>query len=96
MGSDVTAPPLPMRAVPKIPTLRDVVHKDRLRMTPAAKKVLERASKPNRRRIQITADQLLVQILTLRSPDPAAVLLGALNVNPSQVLSRLAASSLED
>jgi hypothetical protein len=43
MGSGADAPPLPMRAVPKKPTIRDVMKKDRLRMTPAAKKVLEEA-----------------------------------------------------
>src|SRR5262249_32102619 len=39
LGSGTDAPPLPMRAVPKKPTLRDLMQKDRLRMTPAAKKV---------------------------------------------------------
>jgi len=38
--------------------------KDRLRITPAAKKVLEQASKPNRRRLYVTAQQVLAQILT--------------------------------
>ena len=52
-GTD--APSLAMRAVPKKPTFRDVMKKDRLRMTPAAKKVLEEAVKPNRRKTQVTA-----------------------------------------
>ena len=47
MGSGTDAPPLPMRAVPKKPRIRAVMKKDRLRMTPAAKKVLEEAVKPN-------------------------------------------------
>ena len=89
LGSGTDAPPLPMRAVPKKPRLRDVMKKDRLRMTPAAKKVLEDASKPNRRRLQVTAQQVLAQILTLQPPDPAAVLLGALGVNTSEVRRRL-------
>ena len=63
--------------------------KDRLRMTPAAKKVLEEASKPNRRRLQVTAPQVLAQILTLQPPDPAAALLGALGVDASEVRCRL-------
>ena len=46
LGSGTDAPPLPMRAVPKKPRIRDVAKKDRLRMTPAAKKVLEEASSP--------------------------------------------------
>jgi hypothetical protein len=91
MGSGTDAPPLPMRAVPKKPTIRAVMNKDRLRMTPAAKKVLEEAVKPNRRKTQVTAQQVLAQILTLQPPDPAAVLLGALGVNTPQARRRLAA-----
>ena len=88
LGSGADAPPLPMRAVPKKPTIRAVL-KDRLRMTPAAKKVLEEAVKPNRRKTQVTAQQVLAQILTLQPPDPAAVLLGALGVNTTEVRRRL-------
>jgi hypothetical protein len=89
LRSGTDAPPLPMHAVPKKPRLRDVMQKDRLRMTPTAKKVLEEASKPNRRRLQVTAQQVLAQILTLQPPDPAAVLLGALDVNKSEIRRRL-------
>ncbi|MFZ1997032.1 MAG: Clp protease N-terminal domain-containing protein [Solirubrobacteraceae bacterium] len=89
LGSGIDAPPLPMRAVPKKPRIRDVAKKDRLRMTPAAKQVLEAASKPNRRKLQITAQQALAQILTLQPPDPAAVLLSALGVNTSDALHEL-------
>ena len=89
MRSGTDAPPLPMRAVPKKPRIKDVMKKDRLRMTPAAKKVLEEAVKPNRRGLQVTAQQVLAQILTLQPPDPAAVLLGALGVNTSEVQRRL-------
>jgi hypothetical protein len=89
LRSGTDAPPLPMRAVPKKPRIRDVAQKDRLRMTPAAKKVLEEASKPNRRKLQVTAQQVLAQILVLQPPDPAAVLLGALDVNTLEVRRRL-------
>jgi len=89
LGFGADAPPLPMRAVPKKPRIRDIAQKDRLRMAPAAKKVLEEASKPNRRRLQVTAQQVLAQILTLQPTDPAAVLLGALGVNTSEVRRRL-------
>ena len=89
LGSDADAPPLPMHAVPKKPGLRDVMKKGRLPMTPAAKKVLEEAVKPNRRKLQVTARQVLARILTLQPPDPAAVLLGALGVNMSEVQRRL-------
>jgi Clp amino terminal domain, pathogenicity island component len=89
LGSGADAPPLPMRAVPKKPRIRDIAQKDRLRMAPAAKRVLEEASKPNRRRLQVTAQQVLAQILTLQPPDPAAALLGALGVDTSEVRRRL-------
>jgi hypothetical protein len=89
LGPGNDAPVLPMRAVPKKPRIRDVAQKDRLRMTPAAKNVLEEASKPNRRRLQITALQVLAQILTLQPPDPAAALLGALGVDAAEVRRRL-------
>ena len=93
LGSGTDAPPLPMHAVPKKPRIRDVMKKDRFRMTPAAKRVLEEASKPNRRRLQVTAQQVLAQILTLQPPDPAAALLGALGVNTSEVRRRLDAAT---
>ena len=64
VGPSTDAPPLPMHAVPKKPTIRDIAKKDRFRMTPAAKKALEEASKPNRRRLYVTAQQVLAQILT--------------------------------
>ena len=56
---------------------------------PAAKKVLEEASKPNRRKLRVTAQQVLAQILTLQPPDPAAVLLDALGVNSTEIRRRL-------
>jgi Clp amino terminal domain, pathogenicity island component len=93
LGSGADAPPLPMRAVPKKPRLRDIAQKDRLRMAPAAKKVLEDASKPNRRKLYVTAQQVLAQILTLQPPDPAAVLLGALGVNTPEVRRGLNAAT---
>ena len=95
MVSGTDAPALPMRAVPKKPRLRDVAKKDRFRMTPAAKKVLEDAVRPNRRGLQVTAQQVLTQILALQPPDPATALLGALGVNTSQVRRRLDAVTPE-
>jgi ATP-dependent Clp protease ATP-binding subunit ClpA len=89
LGPATDAPELPMRAVPKKPRFRDVAQKDRLRITPAAKKVLEDAAKPNRRKTYVTAQQVLAQILTLQPPDPAVVLLAALGVNTSEVQRRL-------
>ena len=91
LGAGAGAPPLTMRAVPKKPRIRDVAKKDRFRMTPAAKKVLEDAYKPKgHRKLQVTGPEVLAQILTLQPPDPAAVLLGALGVNTSDALQALA------
>ena len=82
-----------MRAVPKKPRIRDVAKKDRFRMTPAAKKVLEEAYKPKgHRKLQVTGPEVLAQILALQPPDPAAVLLGALGVNTSDALHELASA----
>jgi ATP-dependent Clp protease ATP-binding subunit ClpA len=92
LGPGTDAPPLPMRAVPKKPTIRAVLS-DRLRMTPAAKKVLEETVKPMRRKNQVTAQQVLAQILTLQAPDPAAALLGALGVDTSEVRRQLDADT---
>jgi hypothetical protein len=89
LGSGADAPELPMRAVPKKPRFRDIAQKDRIRMTPAAKKALEDSSKGNRRRIMVTAQQVLAEILELQPPDPAAVLLQALGVNAPEIRSHL-------
>jgi hypothetical protein len=90
LGPGADAPELPMRAVPKKPRIRDVAKRDRFRMTPAAKKVLEEAYKPKgHRKLQVTGPEVLAQILALEPPDPAAVLLGALGVNKSEVRRRL-------
>jgi len=51
--------------------------------------VLEEAVKPNRRKTQVTAQQVLAQILPLQPPDPAAVLLGALGVDRAAARQRL-------
>jgi len=72
------------------PSFRDVARRERLRLTPAAKTVLEDASRPHRRRLYVTARQVLLAILELRAPDPAAVLLDELGVDASQVRQRLA------
>jgi Clp amino terminal domain, pathogenicity island component len=93
LGPGADAPELPMRAVPKKPRIRDVAKRDRFRMTPAAKKVLEEAYKPKgHRKLQVTGPEVLAQILALQPPDPAAVLLDALGVNTSDTLHELASA----
>jgi hypothetical protein len=90
LGAGADASLLPMRAVPKKPRIRDVAKRDRFRMTPAAKKVLEDAYKPKgHRKLQVTAPEVLTQILALQPPDPAAVLLGTLGVNTSDALHEM-------
>ena len=81
MASGTDVPLLPMHDVPQKPRFRDVMRRDRLRMTPAAKRVLEDAVKPNRRKTHVASQQVLAQILSLQPPDPAAVLLDALNLD---------------
>jgi len=46
LGFGTDAPPLAMRAVPKKPRIRDVAQKDRLRITPAARKCLNKRLSP--------------------------------------------------
>jgi hypothetical protein len=97
LGAGADAPPLPMRAAPKKPRIRDVAKKDRFRMTPAAKKVLEDAYKPKgHRKLQLTGPEVLAQILALQPPDPAAVLLGALGVDRAAARQRLGPSAFAD
>jgi Clp amino terminal domain, pathogenicity island component len=90
LGPGADAPQLPMRAVPKKPRIRDIAKKDRFRMTPAAKKVLEDAYKPKgHRKLRVTGPEVLAQILTLQPPDPAAVLLDALDIDRTATRQRL-------
>jgi Clp amino terminal domain, pathogenicity island component len=97
LGSGADAPALATRPVPKKPRFRDVAKKDRFRMTPAAKKLLEDAYKPKgHRKFQVTGAEVLAQILALEPPDPAAVLLGALGVDTSEVRRRIATGTPDD
>src|ERR1700735_1647674 len=52
-------------------------------------------ARPGRRGLQVTARQVLAQILALQPPDPAVALLAALGVNTSQVQRRLDAVTPE-
>ena len=96
MVSDAHVPPLPMRELPKKPTFRAVMQRDRLRLTPTAKKVLERAVQSNRRRTLVSAQQVLAQILTLQSPDPGVLLLDALGVDTAEARRRLDAGASDN
>ncbi|MGP8058604.1 MAG: Clp protease N-terminal domain-containing protein [Acidimicrobiales bacterium] len=88
IAQGIDAPPLRMHPVPKKPTIKAVLQ-DRIRMTPAAKRVLQDAGRPIRRGKHIAAEHVLVRILDLESPDPAAELLRALGVDSAEVRNRL-------
>jgi Clp amino terminal domain, pathogenicity island component len=88
IGSFPEIPPLPARDVPARPTVK-AVFKDRLPMTPASKRALQQAGKPMRRGHHITAEQVLLRILDLSPPDPAALLLAGLDIDATEVGRRI-------
>ena len=90
---DTSAESSSTRTLTMKPRFRDVARRDRLRLTPAAKALLEDASRPNRHRLYVTARQVLLAVFELRAPDPAAVLLDALGVDASGIRHRLADQS---
>jgi Clp amino terminal domain, pathogenicity island component len=92
IAATLDAPPLAMREAPARPTVKAVL-KDRLPLTPAAKFALQEAGKPIRRGRHITPQQVLLKLLDLRSPDPAAVLLAAMGVDYAAVRERLTTPS---
>jgi ATP-dependent Clp protease ATP-binding subunit ClpA len=84
------------RALPKKPTAKELWKvRDRLRLTPAAKAVLQEAARPMRRRQHITAQQVVLALMENREPDPAACLLDALGVDVVAVRARLDVASAE-
>ena len=93
LGSAPDAPAVPShepgRELPK-PTFKAVLH-DRLPLTPAAKSALEAASKRGRRGRQFEAGGVLLRLLALNHPDPAAALLDRLGVDRAAVREKLAA-----
>jgi Clp amino terminal domain, pathogenicity island component len=90
-------PPLPSTPSaerPRKPTFRAVL-KGRLPMTPTAKKTLEASRKGTRRGrarpgTRYIAKNVLVALLELERPDPAAELLAELDVEPAAIRERLA------
>jgi hypothetical protein len=63
--------------------------RDRLPMTPAAKRALEEAYKEIRRGHHIGPQQALLAVLELAPPDPAAELIAALGVDRAAARQRL-------
>jgi hypothetical protein len=88
--ASLDAPPLAMRPAPARPTVSAVL-RGRLPLTPAAKKALQEAAKPMRRGHEVTAQQVLLRVLDLRQPDPAAGLFAALGLDVSAVRQQLSA-----
>jgi hypothetical protein len=91
IGAAFNAPPIPIDEPierPSRPTLKAVL-RDRLPMTPAAKTALEKSSKEIRRAYHISPQQVLVTVLELEPPDPAAELIAALGVDRATARQRL-------
>lgn len=85
------APPIPIDEPikrPSRPTLKAVL-RDRLPMTPAAKRALEETYKERRRGHHISSQQALLTVLELDPPDPAAELIAALGVDRGAARQRL-------
>ena len=88
------APPVPTRE-PALGGRRAVlkaVLTDHLPMTPVAKRVLEESGKDRRHRPSVdrwSRERVLIALLSLAPPDPAAALLDALDVDRTAVGARL-------
>ena len=91
IGAAFNAPPIPIDEPVKRssrPTLKAVL-RDRLPLTPAAKKAMEEAYKEIRRRHQPGPQQMLLTVLELEPPDPGAELIAALGVDRAAARQRL-------
>jgi hypothetical protein len=83
IGAAFTAPPIPIDEPikrPSRPTLKAVL-RDRLPLTPAAKTALEESYKEIRRGHHPGPQQVLLTVLELEPPDPAAELIAALGID---------------
>jgi len=91
IGPGFNAPPIPIDEPikrPSRPTFKAVL-RDRLPMTPAAKTVLEESYKEIRRGHYTGPQQVLLTVLELEPPDPAAGLIAALGVDRAAARQRL-------
>ncbi len=91
IGAAFNAPPIPIDELvkrPSRPTLKAVL-RDRLPMTPAAKKAMEESYKEIRRHHKLGPQQVLLTVLELEPPDPAAELIAALDVDRAAARQRL-------
>jgi hypothetical protein len=91
IGASFNAPPIPIDEPIKRPS-RPLLHAlqgDRLPMTPAAKTAMETSYKQIRRG-PLFPQQVLLAVLELKPPDPAAELIAALGVDRAAARERLA------
>ncbi len=88
MPREVSSPLLSERPLPARPTIKNVM-KNRIKLTPAAKRAMQDAGKPMRRGRRISPQQVLLALLEGRPPDPAATLLEALGIDTVNVRERL-------
>ena len=92
IGAAFNAPPIPIDEPikrPSRPTLKAVL-RDRLPMTPAAKTALEKSYKETRPGGHDNGpQQVLLTVLELEPPDPAAELIAALHVDRAAARQRL-------
>jgi hypothetical protein len=92
IGAAFNAPPIPIDEPikrPSRPTFKAVL-RDRLPMTPAAKTAMEKSYKEIRRGHHLGPQQVLLTVLELQPPDPAAELIAALGVDRAAARQRLA------
>jgi hypothetical protein len=91
IGPAFNAPPIPIDEPIKRssrPTFKDVL-RDRLPMTPTAKRAMEQSYKEMRRGHQLGPQELLLTVLELEPPDPAAALITALGIDRAATRQRL-------
>lgn len=91
IGAAFDAPPIAIDERvkrPGRPTLKAVL-RDRLPLTPAAKRALEESYKEIRRGRHKGPEELLLTVLELGPPDPAAELIAALGVDRAAARQRL-------
>ena len=91
IGAAFNAPPIPINEPIKRSSRQTftAVLRDHLPMTPAAKTALEKSSKEKRRDHYDYPQQVLLTILELEPPDPAAELIAALGVDRAATRQRL-------
>lgn len=92
IGAELDAPEIPTGETAARPTVRAVLQ-GRLPMTPAAASALRNSGKDMRRGRKTPPARVLVELLELGPPDPAAELFAELGVDRAEVKQRLLVTS---